>query len=116
MIGISGVYNIPAGKTNVHLGGHSDDSFRLDEMTPLRSAGSPSKADESGGGLPMSVNVFGPVFGDDPADRLAASPIHYVRPGLPPFLFLNADKDLPLLPKMAEEMHERSSQRAAIRS
>jgi hypothetical protein len=25
---------------------------------------------------------------------------------LPPFLFLNAEKDLPLLPKMAEEMHE----------
>jgi acetyl esterase/lipase len=107
VIGVSGVYNIPPGKMDVHLGGRSGDSIRLDEMTPLRGASAASKpADNGGGGLPVSVNVFGPVFGDDPKARLAASPIHYVRPGLPPFLFLNAEKDLPALPKMAEEMHE----------
>ena len=107
VIGLSGVYNIPPGKTDVHLGGHSDDSFRLDEMAPLRRASAASKTPEGGGGgLPVSVNVFGPVFGEDAKDRLAASPVHYVRPGLPPFLLLNAEKDLPLLPMMAEEMHE----------
>ncbi len=107
VIGLSGVYRIPPGKTDVRLGGHSDDSFRLDEMTPLRGASAASKPAEGGsGGLPVSVNVFGPVFGEDPKDRLAASPLHYVRPSLPPFLFLNAENDLPLLPKMAEDMHE----------
>jgi acetyl esterase/lipase len=107
VIGLSGVYRIPPGKMAVHLGGRSEDSFHLDEMTPLRGTSAASKPAESGGGgLPVSVDVFGPVFGEDPAARLAASPLHYVRPGLPPFLFLNAEKDLPLLPKMAEEMHE----------
>jgi acetyl esterase/lipase len=106
VIGLSGVYRITPGKMNVHLGGHSDDSFRLDEMTPLRGASSASKPTEGSGGLPLSVDVFGLVFGDDPKVRLAASPVHYVRPGLPPFLFLNAEKDLPSLPRMAEEMHE----------
>jgi acetyl esterase/lipase len=108
VIGLSGVYRIPPGKTDVRLGGHSEDSFRLDEMTPLRgvSAASRPTEGESGGGLPVTINVFGPVFGEDAQARLDASPLHYVRPGLPPFLFLNAEKDLPLLPKMAEEMHE----------
>jgi acetyl esterase/lipase len=105
VIGISGVYRIPPGNMNVHLGGRSEDSFRLDEMTPLRGASSASQPAD-GGGLPVSVNVFGPVFGEDAKAREAASPVRYVRPGLPPFLFLNAEKDLPLLPKMAEEMHE----------
>jgi acetyl esterase/lipase len=105
VIGLSGVYRILPGKTDVRLGGHSEDSFRLDEMTPLRGVSAASKPAD-GGGLPVSVNVFGPVFGEDPQARLAASPVHYVRPGLPPFLFLNAEKDLPLLPKMAKEMHE----------
>lgn len=105
VIGVSGVYHLPPGKMDVHLGGHSDDSFRLDEMTPLRAASSASKPGD-GGGLPVSIDVYGPAFGDDPKARLAASPVHYVRPGLPPFLFLNAEKDLPMLPRMAEEMHE----------
>ena len=46
----------------------------------------------------MRVNVFGPVFGDDPKERLAASPVAHVRPGLPPFLLMSAERDLPLLP------------------
>jgi acetyl esterase/lipase len=105
VVGISGVYRIPTGKTEVHLGGGSPDSFRLDEMSPLRGESSSVRPSITKG-LPISVNVFGPVFGDDVEARRVASPIHHVRPGLPPFLFLNAEKDLPLLPKMAEDMHE----------
>ncbi|HZZ79688.1 MAG TPA: alpha/beta hydrolase [Gemmataceae bacterium] len=105
VIGVSGVYRIPAGKTEVHLFGGSPDSFRLDEMAPLRGE-SGTVRPALAKGLPVSVNVFGPVFGDDVKARQAASPIHHVRPGLPPFLFLNAEKDLPLLPRMAEDMHE----------
>lgn len=105
VIGLAGVYNIPPGRTNVHLGGHSDDSVRLDEVMPLRSQSAAGQPAPTGGGVPISAEVFGPVFGDGAEERLAASPIHYVRPGLPPFLLLNAEKDLPLLPKMGEEMH-----------
>ena len=37
--------------------------------------------------------------------RTAASPVVYVRPGLPPFLLLNAEHDHVNLPPMAEELH-----------
>jgi hypothetical protein len=49
--------------------------------------------------------VFGPAFGDDPEERADASPVNHVRPGLPPFLILSAENDLPVLPGMAEEFH-----------
>ena len=69
-------------------------------LTPTADAKAPSQA-----GLPVSVNIFGIPFGDDPLVRQAASPVHHVRAGLPPFLLLSAEKDLPILPGMAEEMH-----------
>jgi acetyl esterase/lipase len=103
---LSGVFRIPAGKTDVFLGGTSPLALRLDEMSPLRGTSSPSEANApSRSGLPVSMNIFGPPFGDDPQVRHAASPVNHVRPGLPPFLFMNAEKDLPILPGMAEEMH-----------
>ncbi len=40
-------------------------------------------------------NIFPRVFGTDPARRKQASPIEHVHPGLPPFLLLYADNDLP---------------------
>jgi acetyl esterase/lipase len=40
-------------------------------------------------------NIFPRVFGTDPADRKQASPIEHVKAGLPPFLLLYADHDLP---------------------
>ena len=55
--------------------------------------------------MPVTVNIASIVFGDDSQARLLASPLHHVRPNMPPFLFLHADKDLPMLPGMAEEMH-----------
>jgi acetyl esterase/lipase len=106
VIGISGVYRIPAGKTEVQLGGTTPLAVRLDEVAPLRSASARVEANASRrGGLPICLNVFGLPFGDDPLVRRSASPLHHVRPGLPPFLLLSAEKDLPLLPDMAEEMH-----------
>ena len=41
-----------------------------------------------------------------PSQREQASPLNFVRPGLPPFLILIADKDLPTLPGMAEDFHK----------
>ena len=50
------------------------------------------------------VNGF--KFGDDPEIRKDASPIEHVHLGLPPFLLVTAEKDLPTLPGMAEEFHK----------
>jgi acetyl esterase/lipase len=43
----------------------------------------------------IPANIFPRVFGTDPGARKQASPIEHVRPGLPPFLLLYADNDLP---------------------
>jgi acetyl esterase/lipase len=106
VIAVSGVYRIPPGSLGVTLGGEGPIAFRLEELLPLRRV---SVGDRLGllaaAGLPVSVNVFGPVFGDDPEVRADASPLAHVRPGLPPFLLFSAEKDLPTLPGMAEEFH-----------
>jgi acetyl esterase/lipase len=107
VIAISGVYRIPEGKTDVYLGGTSPQSLRFDEMCPIRHAGARADANApESKGLRFSLNIFAPAFGDDPKVRADASPITHVRTGLPPFLLINADRDLPLLPRMAEEMDE----------
>jgi acetyl esterase/lipase len=91
VISVSGVYRIPAGRMDVALGGATPCAFRLDELAPVRGtrdlcwAGLPAAP-----GLPLSVNVFGLAFGDDPDARADASPINHVRPGLPPFLLVCA--------------------------
>jgi len=106
VIGVSGVYQIPPGNADVELGGSTPLGVRLDEMAPLRGASAardPNAAEKAG--LPVSVNVFGPVFGPDAKARADASPVNHVRPGLPPFLILSAERDLPLLPAMARDMH-----------
>jgi dipeptidyl aminopeptidase/acylaminoacyl peptidase len=73
-------------------------------MAPLRGAGGWDWMRRLGlPGVPLNVNVFGPAFGDDPETRADASPVNHVRPGLPPFLILSAENDLPTLPEMAEE-------------
>jgi hypothetical protein len=45
------------------------------------------------------------VFGSDREARRDASPQAHVKPGLPPFLVLYADHDLPQLPEMAREFN-----------
>ena len=107
VIGVSGVYRIPAGSTDVELGGSSPLGVRMDEMAPIRGDGTrrdPLARERPG--LPVRVNVFGPAFGDDANWRGDASPLAHVRPGLPPFLLLSAEKDLPLLPRMALDLHQ----------
>jgi acetyl esterase/lipase len=107
VIAISGVYRIPEGKMNVTLGGTSPSAFRLSELVPVRGASGPVGSAVSGGsGLPVKLNVFGPAFGDDPKVRQDASPLYHVRRGLPPFLIVSAENDLPTLPAMAEEFHQ----------
>jgi acetyl esterase/lipase len=52
----------------------------------------------------LAFNPFDLVFGHDPRVRADASPLRHVGPGLPPFLLVSAEHDLPLLPEMAAEL------------
>jgi acetyl esterase/lipase len=106
VVAISGVYRIPEGDLKVKLGGQGGESFNPDQMMPFR--GDTGKVELSKSialSLPFTVNVYGTAFGNDPKVRTAASPIAHVREGLPPFLVLCAEKDLPTLAGMAEEFH-----------
>lgn len=111
VVSVSGVYHIPPGSIAVRLGGQGKDGLRLDKMFPVRkdsTAGPPRKdfaEQQSPTGIPCQINLFGFAFGDDEETRKEASPITHVRPGLPPFLLLHADNDLPLLPEMASDFY-----------
>jgi acetyl esterase/lipase len=106
VVTVSGVYRVPGGTVAATLGGAGPRAFHLDEVMPVRGGGAWSLSRLLGGaGIPVYVDVFGPAFGDDPWVRQQASPLAHVRPGLPPFLILHADSDLPTLPEMAAEFH-----------
>jgi acetyl esterase/lipase len=55
------------------------------------------------GSVQVQAAPFSSVFGSDPILRKAASPLTHVKPGLPPFLVVYAERDLPTLPEMARE-------------
>lgn len=101
---VSGVYKIPAGSLEVTFGGESAKAFRLDEVLPIRGDGELGRP-KTWAEIPLSVNVFAHAFGNDPKVRAAASPLNHARPGLPPFLLVSADHDLPTLATMADEFH-----------
>lgn len=106
VIALSGVYRIPRYTPDYRLGGKSPLAFTLNQLLPIRGeSGDPGLMSSLLPGVPLGLSVFGPPFGDDPAGRDAASPVNHVRPGLPPFLLLSAEHDLPSLPGMAEEFH-----------
>lgn len=98
VMAVSGVYRIPA---------RNDATGMIAElMDNVRRSG-------AGGGpvppLPRFVgkspefNLFKVVFGDDAKVRTQAGPVNHVRKGLPPFLLLVAERELPMLPQMATE-------------
>lgn len=74
VIGVSGVYQFP--ELNLSLPG--------------------------AGKMELKLNPLALLSGDE-KDRREMSPLSHVRAGLPPFLLIYADHDLPLLPQMAKE-------------
>lgn len=84
-IPISGVFRIH--DLNLNLGVNGPDGRDAALTTPMRIKSPP----------------FDSVFGPDRAGRKAASPLTHVKPGLPPFLIIYADRDLPTLADMAAE-------------
>jgi len=106
VIGISGVYHIPPLSHCLTIGGPTAVIMHLDQVLPLRcGCGLPWPPLAIVPGFPVRLNVFRMAFGNDLEVREEASPVAHVRPGLPPFLLISADKDLPTLPELAEEFH-----------
>jgi acetyl esterase/lipase len=55
--------------------------------------------------ISAELSPFRWVFGDDPKLCRDASPLSHVHPGLPPFLLLTAEAELPRLAEMARDFH-----------
>jgi acetyl esterase/lipase len=107
VIALSGVYRIPRQTPEYTLGGKNPLAFTLNQVLPIRGESEgPGVVSALLPGVRLGLSIFGPPFGDDPDGRDAASPVNHVRPGLPPFLLLSAEHDLPSLPPMAEEFHQ----------
>jgi acetyl esterase/lipase len=99
VISICGVYLIPTGDEFA--------SLVADMFTELVSKGErPMGLRFLMGRMVQNVkdlNPFPLVFGDDPKVCEQASPLKHVRKGLPPFLLVNAELDIPTLPLMTKE-------------
>lgn len=103
VIAVSGVYRIPAETPEFTVGGSGPVAGRLDQLFPARGATMPLLNGPIG--VPLLFDVYDPAFGSKAKDRADASPLTFVRRGLPPFLILTAEHDLPTLPEMADEFH-----------
>src|SRR5262249_21272791 len=87
VISVSGVYQIP----------HLDFSLTQGQPAAKNSSALANLLDQ----FDFQVNPLSPVFGSDTKVLKDASPLNHVKPGLPPFLLINAANDLLLLPEMA---------------
>ena len=98
---LSGVYRIPDGDDY----GKMMDSLLRSFSRPAegKEPATPAVAFPTLRGTGLALNPFRIVFGDDRDTRIKASPLSHVRSGLPPFLILYAQRDVPMLPEMAKE-------------
>jgi acetyl esterase/lipase len=106
---ISGVYRIPEVNVRLDLDGDGQRSGILAELAPISALHLNMPAPRVGMGdntkrqMEWKVSPFSLIFGEDAKAREAASPISHVKRGLPPFLILYAERELPTLAAMAEE-------------
>jgi acetyl esterase/lipase len=89
VISVSGVYQIP----------HLDLSLTQGEPPAKNSSALATILDQ----FEVQINPLSLVFGSDTKVLKDASPLNHVKPGLPPFLLINAANDLLLLPEMAHD-------------
>ena len=102
VIAISGVYRIPTREEYVEM---------ADEMTEvlLSLGGQSTPASLVIPSLIRTTKKFdliNMVFGEDEKVRAQASPLNHVRKGLPPFLILHAEYEIPKLAPMAREFRD----------
>jgi acetyl esterase/lipase len=97
---VSGVYRIPLPEEfNTLAAGLLHQLLEQAGIDPHEAAGVSGLLLAAGHGL----NPFRRAFGDDPQVCKDASPVCHVRPGLPPFLVMYAERELPGLPDMARD-------------
>ena len=104
VLSVGGVYRVPPGPMRLTLGGTGSKAAGIDQQWPLR-GDSRLSLDFLLPRGEVTVDIAGLAFGPDARDRARASPLTYVRPGLPPFLLLVSTRDLPTLAESAEEFH-----------
>jgi acetyl esterase/lipase len=100
VIGVSGVYRIPGPDEYDRWAAGFVERF-------MRRAGTDAAASPVLNAVLLQAgrefNPFRLAFGSNPDVCKQASPLSHVRAGLPPFLLLYAERDIPALPPMARE-------------
>jgi acetyl esterase/lipase len=100
VIAVCGVYRIPAPDEFVMMAGDMVNSLmaRAGAKGTVRALTVPALMRRG-----KNLNLFRMVFGDGPAALRDASPLSHVQKGLPPFLILYAQSELPRLAGMAND-------------
>jgi acetyl esterase/lipase len=99
VVGVSGVYRIPPPEEFRKMSAAIVDHL-VSRAAPKKLAGVLTPVLLRAG---ESLNPFALVFGSDSEVQKQASPLYHVRKGLPPFLLLYADREVPGLAMMAED-------------
>jgi acetyl esterase/lipase len=105
VISICGVYLIPTGDEFASLVAEMLAGF-ISKEKGIRSWGLRLVIGSMVRGV-KNFNPFPLVFGDDAEVCAEASPLKNIHKGLPPFLLINAERDLPTLPEMAKEFTDK---------
>ena len=107
VMAFSGVYRIPELNVRLDFKPEGEKSGVIAKVAPMSDLDINlpllTLMNDTKTSFDWSVKPFGLVFGDDPELRKKASPIEHVQRGLPPFLVLYAEHELPTLTDMANE-------------
>ncbi|HVS40336.1 MAG TPA: alpha/beta hydrolase [Gemmataceae bacterium] len=99
VMSVSGIYCIPTQEQfNAMLDGMVKGLIQISDHSPIIVALAPALKR-----LNCNLNPFRLTFGDDNAAAQQAAPLTHVRKGLPPFLVLYAERELPMVDDMARE-------------
>ena len=99
VMAVSGIYRIPTqDEFNAILDSVVLGLVQASHDSPLVAALAPALRRQN-----YSLNPFRLAFGEDAATAAQAAPLSHVRKGLPPFLLLYAELELPKVDDMARE-------------
>jgi acetyl esterase/lipase len=105
VVSVSGVYRIPEVSLDLGQPGRGlSPSLSLPGLSILAGLNlTDSRPSQGTGGWDLHFSPFSMAFGSNPKVLREASPINHVKAGLPPFLIVYADRDLPTLADMAHD-------------
>ena len=97
VMAVSGIYRIPTQEEfNAMLDSMVEGLIQASNNSPLVAALAPALRRQN-----TTLNPFRLAFGEDGATAALAAPLAHVRKGLPPFLLLYAERELPMVDDMA---------------